>query len=396
MSTTPVVARSIPAVLTNVDPSLRQAWHPVGRVEDLGDGPTKVTLLGEDWVVVRLDGELTAYLDLCPHRLAPLSAGHVDTVGGSEVLRCGYHGWCFEASGTCAEIPALGPGAKLPPRSKATSPAGVTEHLGLVWLAPEEPITPLPDPPIAAEEQDRFQTGHLPVLHARGGAGLLIDNFLDVAHFPFVHAATIGVEDATEIGEVELERDGLSLTMRSAQRFPHREDPGVADGTRPLLQTRHARYRYTAPFAAWLRMDYEEAGGCNVITFFLQPVDADHVTLYASVHRDDLDGDEVRLAEAVAFEHAVTAEDLVIQEAYVQRSIPLDLTTEVHVKADRMTVELRRILKDFVAQATLIAPPAAGPAAEGAADTGTLPAESSSDEPAADGSLHPEGAAASA
>lgn len=366
-----------PAVLTNVDPSLRQAWHPVGRIGDLGDGPTKVTLLGEDWVVVRLDGVLTAYLDVCPHRLAPLSAGRIDTVGGAEVLRCGYHGWCFEASGSCSEIPALGPGAKLPPRAKATSPAGVAEHLGLVWLAPEAPIAPLPDLPIAEEEQPRFLTGDLPVLRARGGAGLLVDNFLDVAHFPFVHAATIGVEDATEIGEVDVVRDGLSLTVRSAQVFPHREDPGVAAGIRPLLQTRHAKYRYTAPFAAWLRMDYEEAGGCNVITFFLQPEDADHVVLYASVHRDDLDGDEARMAEAVVFEHAVTAEDLVIQEAFVERSIPLDLTAEVHTRADRMTVELRRILKDFVAQATLTAPPVAAPATA-VAHPGTVDEPSSS------------------
>lgn len=339
------------AVLTNVDPALRSAWHPVLRAADLGDEPVSVTLLGEAWAVVRLDGEVAAFVDRCPHRLAPLSAGRVDVVDGVEVLRCGYHGWCFEGTGTCTAIPALGPGATLPPRSRAATPAAVAEHLGLVWIAPEAPRTPLPEPPIAAAEEHRFLVGHLPVLRPSASAGLLIDNFLDVAHFPFVHAATIGDEDSTEIGPVEVTRDGLSLTVRSAQRFPNREDPGVAAGERPLLQTRHVRYRYTAPFAAWLRIDYEEAGGTNVITFFIQPVDEERCAIYASVHRDDLDGDEGRMAEAVAFEHAVTAEDLVVQEAFRERSIPLDLTTEVHTRADRMTVELRRILGDFVAAA---------------------------------------------
>lgn len=339
------------AVLTNVDPSLRSAWHPVLRVSELGDEPVAVRLLGEDWVVVRLDGEIVALADRCPHRLAPLSAGHVDRAGDTEVLRCGYHGWCFEASGACTSIPALGPGATLPPRSRATAPADVTEHLGLVWIAPEPPRAPLPDAPIAEHELDRFLTGALPALHPTASAGLLIDNFLDVAHFPFVHAATIGDEDGTEVGEIDLTRDGPHLTVRSAQRFPNREDPGVEAGIRPLLQTRHVTYRYTAPFAAWLRIDYEEAGGCNVITFFIQPVDADRCTIYASVHRDDLDGDAARMDAAVEFEHAVTAEDLVVQEAFHERSIPLDLTAEVHTRADRMTVELRRILKDFVAEA---------------------------------------------
>ena len=90
-----------PAVLTNVDPSLRSAWHPVLRVADLGTEPVAVTLLGEHWVVVRLDGVVAAFADRCPHRLVPLSAGSVDVEGGAEVLRCAYHGWCFDGSGAC-------------------------------------------------------------------------------------------------------------------------------------------------------------------------------------------------------------------------------------------------------------------------------------------------------
>ena len=256
----------------------------------------------------------------------------------------------------------------------------MAEHLGLVWIAPEEPRAPLPDAPVGQQESDRFVSGDLPVLVPSASAGLLIDNFLDVAHFPFVHTATIGDEGSTEIGEVELTRDGPHLTVRSTQRFPNREDPGVAAGERPLLQTRHVTYRYTAPFAAWLRIDYEEAGGCNVITFFVSPMDEDRCALFSSVQRDDLDGDRERLRDALTFEHAVVAEDLVVQEGYHHRSIPLDLTAEVHTRADRMTVELRRILKDFVAEAALTAPPAAEPATA-VADPGTVPAEGSADGP---------------
>jgi hypothetical protein len=52
----------------------------------------------------------------------------------------------------------------------------------------------------------------------------------------------------------------------------------------------------------------------------------------------------------MAFERKVVDEDLGLQERYVDRRIPLDLTDEVHVKADRMTIELRRILADLVSQ----------------------------------------------
>jgi len=49
------------------------------------------------------------------------------------------------------------------------------------------------------------------------------------------------------------------------------------------------------------------------------------------------------LAESVAYEAKVLDEDLVIQERYRSKVLPLDLTHEVHVRADRATVELRRI-----------------------------------------------------
>jgi hypothetical protein len=47
----------------------------------------------------------------------------------------------------------------------------------------------------------------------------------------------------------------------------------------------------------------------------------------------------------------VLDEDLAVQRRYERLALPLDLTAEVHTKADRVTVELRRVLADFVAQA---------------------------------------------
>ncbi len=84
----------------------------------------------------RLD-PLVAFEDRCPHRLAPLSAGWVD----GATLRCGYHGWCFDADGACTEIPPLGGSDRIPPRAAATSPAGLAERNGMVFLAPEPPVT---------------------------------------------------------------------------------------------------------------------------------------------------------------------------------------------------------------------------------------------------------------
>jgi vanillate O-demethylase monooxygenase subunit len=337
--------------LTNVDPALRACWHPVAPVGEVGADPVQVWLLGEPWALFRTGGSVHALPDRCPHRLAPLSAGRI--VDGT--LQCGYHGWRFAGDGRCCEIPALGPGAALPPRAAVAPAAGVTERYGLVWLAPEPPVCELPDVP--EWDDPAFQVAPLTPQHVRAAAGLLADNFLDMAHFPFVHRGTIGAHDETEVDDYSVDRDGLSFEVVITHPFSNPEDPGVASGARPLIQTRTMRYVYTAPFAMRLRLDYHEAGGTNTITLFVQPETLDSCRVYMTVLRNDLGGDAGRLADAVAYEQRVFDEDLVVQGRYTTRELPLDLTAEVHTRADRITVELRRVLADLVAVTTSRATP---------------------------------------
>ncbi len=337
-------------MLSNTDPALRRAWHVVARSAEIGVDPVAVRLLGEQWALVRLpDGDgtrLVAFADRCPHRLAPLSAGRV--VG--DALQCGYHGWCFDAEGACTDIPAIGGSDRIPPRARATTPAALTERAGLVFLAPEPPVTELLDLTVA--QDDSFVHGVLHTTRARVGAGLMIDNFLDQAHFPFVHAATIGTDDALEVPDVTIVRDGFGMSATSSQQFPNHEDRGVRQQIRPLLQTRVLHYEYRAPFAVTLHMQYVDAGVTNVIDFFVQPEDDDSCRIYTLVHRDDLGDAPDQMADCVAYEQKILDEDLVIQERYPDLRLPLDITAEVHTRADRTGVEMRRILADLVASAT--------------------------------------------
>ena len=341
----PVKSRAGPAPLHNTHPALRRCWHPVARSADVTDRPVRTVLLGEPWVLVRVDGRLRAFVDRCPHRLAPLSIGECD--GGT--LRCGYHGWRFDASGRCVEIPALGPEATIPPRARLVGADSVEERHGMVFLAPEAPLTPLGT--VQEAEDPSFMSGDLPVLVARASAGLLADNFLDMAHFPFVHLATFGAEDPV-VPPLTVARKGWGFTAVNEHLFSNREDPGVAAGVRPLVQRRRVTYRVVAPFHLVLRLDYLDSGGTNVIGFFLQPETDDSCRIYSTIWRDDLDGDPARMASAVAFEVAVVREDLAVQESYDRLVLPLDPTTEVHTRADRSTLELRRMLGDLVAAAS--------------------------------------------
>jgi phenylpropionate dioxygenase-like ring-hydroxylating dioxygenase large terminal subunit len=80
------------------------AWHPVATVPQLKKPGDFITfnLLGHPLLVRNMDGEICAFLNVCPHRHARLTdrqAGH------SERLRCQYHGWEFDADGHTGRIP---------------------------------------------------------------------------------------------------------------------------------------------------------------------------------------------------------------------------------------------------------------------------------------------------
>lgn len=343
MKATQREGRPVPNVMTNVHPALRQCWHPVARSTSVTDRPVRSVLMGKAYVLWRdANGRVAAFEDRCPHRLAPLSLGECEAGG----IVCAYHGWKFNQEGRCIAIPALGSDANVPPKANLVSPYAATESHGMVFIAPEAPLADLPH--VAEADDPSFMVGDLPELSVRGCAALYADNFLDMAHFPFVHRGTFGAEQAAEVEPYEVQRDAYATTVIFEHVFANREDPGVEQGSRPLIQRRRLTYRWDAPFHLSLRIDFLDSGGTNTIGFYLCPEDEETVRIYSSLYRDDLGGDEARLREAVEFEIAVIEEDLRIQTAYEHLEMPLDSTTEVHTRADRSTLAFRRVLSDLV------------------------------------------------
>src|SRR5690349_9588278 len=83
---------------------LRQYWIPVMFVDEISlDGdPQRVRLLGEDLIAFRdTTGRPGLIQNNCPHRGASLFFGRNEESG----LRCVYHGWKFDVSGTCVDMP---------------------------------------------------------------------------------------------------------------------------------------------------------------------------------------------------------------------------------------------------------------------------------------------------
>ena len=130
--------------LTQVGPGtpcgdlMRRYWIPVAPFAQLLENPVrKVRVLGEDLVLYRDRSSALGLIgERCLHRRVDLQFGIPDACG----LRCPYHGWLFDATGTCIERPL----EAQPTRSIAQKLAAypVRELGGLVFAY----LGPLPAP----------------------------------------------------------------------------------------------------------------------------------------------------------------------------------------------------------------------------------------------------------
>ncbi|MBV8087924.1 MAG: Rieske 2Fe-2S domain-containing protein, partial [Chloroflexi bacterium] len=84
---------------------MRRYWQPAvlsTEVPNNDSDPVRVRLLGEDLIAFRdTNGKVGLIQNNCPHRGASLFFGRNEEGG----LRCVYHGWKFDHTGQCVDMP---------------------------------------------------------------------------------------------------------------------------------------------------------------------------------------------------------------------------------------------------------------------------------------------------
>ncbi len=195
------------AWLTNEHPAWLHAWQPVATAPDpaaAGD-LLPVQLGGRAYVVTTGGSGPLAYVDECVHG-APLSVGRRTEAG----ITCRHGVEHTEAGGGLDPLP-------------------VAERFGLLWLAPLGPVGPLPEVP--EWDDPAYTVVTMPVQRWYASAAQMADNFLDVAHFPFTHPASIGDPDDREVRTYEVEREPTSFRVEhrhAARSLAYSMDPGGA------------------------------------------------------------------------------------------------------------------------------------------------------------------------
>ncbi len=323
--------------------ALRNAWYAVARSIDVGIGPVGVTLLDTKVVLYRSHDGIVAAPDRCPHREAPLSAGHV----ADGCLVCPYHGWTFGADGRCVRVPSSADSIPAPPRAHLETYA-TAEKYGLVWLCIGTPTGNVPEIPIIPNEDDpSFRRINTPVEVWQCSATRMADNFLDISHFPFVHAGTFGRAQDTEVTKLHLEElDSGWYGYKYEVRANNSALGTLASGQSVDVVERTMSSGFHLPFDVRSTIAY--GGGLQHILLLLStPID--DITSYFTFVVWRNDDFSVSAEEIIRFDMAIGAEDKRMLEQ-LDGVLPLDKTTLVNAQADKASVEWRRRLHDAMSR----------------------------------------------
>jgi phenylpropionate dioxygenase-like ring-hydroxylating dioxygenase large terminal subunit len=159
-------------------------WYPLAWSHELKPSGTYAAhFAGEPIVLVRpKEGAVFALEDRCAHRQVPLSKG---VVSGCAV-RCCYHGWTYDASGSCIDVPYLGKG-KLP-NGVRSYPCREQDGLILVWPGDPRAVTDLG--PLGAAGDKAFKTRRFGK-EVRCHYSFMHENLMDMNH-QFLHRRQMG------------------------------------------------------------------------------------------------------------------------------------------------------------------------------------------------------------
>lgn len=309
-------------------------WHPVALSEYVFSAPVAAQLLNQALVLWRSqDGSVHAWDQHCPHRGASLALGRVQ----NDRLECPYHGWQFDAQGHCRLVPALPD--FVPPAGHHAKSFEAQEAHGLVWVRlapPDGEDTRIP----------HFDAGDLRALNCgpydvATSAPRVVENFLDMAHFSFVHEHWLGSRDFTAIEDYRVEEVAGGLRATGCKAWQPRSNlhslvPAQVEYT----------YDVTAPFSAVLGK-VPEAGSTAVanwresIGLFVCPLTPEtcRVWFRLAVADDETSDEQLR-----AFQHTIFTQDQPVLESQSPKRLPLDARAELHTVADRLSSAYRRHL----------------------------------------------------
>jgi vanillate O-demethylase monooxygenase subunit len=323
----------------------KNCWWVAAHGSELGEKPILRWVLELPVALYRTaDGSPAALHNRCPHRWAPLSMGEVQ----GDRLVCPYHGLQFGSDGQCLKVPTQD---AVPPAIRVRA-FPVRERYGFIWvwtgdIAKADPAL-IPDMPFLEDPEARTVWGY-----KVAGANYmqLKENVLDLTHFAFLHAKSLGITDWDRPPEVET----TATTVTYLQKFEMKPLAPVyaVPAGKPIgkLANRDNCGRFASPAVNYGAVNCHdpkpEPGGLEHFSLYIihltTPVSIAKTHYYWAMARDHGPPFDVEATRALS--DIVFGEDIAMAEAMqsmAQRSVDQDEAKEFSVAADRAAIEARR------------------------------------------------------
>jgi phthalate 4,5-dioxygenase oxygenase subunit len=165
---------------------MRQYWLPAIRSDELPEPdcpPVRIRLLSENLIAFRTSSRKVGLIgNHCPHRGASLFYGRNEEDG----LRCVYHGWKYDVTGQCVDMPSEPPESNFKTKIKVTAYPCV-ERGGIVWtyMGPRETPPPLPD------LESNMVAANVVTQQIECNWVQAMENNMDTSHGNFLHLGAI-------------------------------------------------------------------------------------------------------------------------------------------------------------------------------------------------------------
>ena len=157
---------------------------------------------GQPILVARgTDGKLRAFLNVCRHRGAAVEQKPCGS--NKRAFVCAYHGWSYDLTGRLVGITDSAWFGEIDKATHGLRPLAVAEKYGMVWVVP----TALEDGKDAGFDIDSYLGAVVPDLESWNMQGwelhssvpirprmnwkLVIDTFLELYHFRYLHGASV-------------------------------------------------------------------------------------------------------------------------------------------------------------------------------------------------------------
>ncbi len=265
----------------STDPVVLDDWHAIGRIEDM---PRTTRLLGQEIAARReADGRVRVFAE-AEERPVQVRYGHVWTTLG----------------------------------------------------APSHDLVEMPE---FDEPNRRLIT--CGIVTVRTSPLRIVENFLDLAHFPYVHTEILGTDARSEVEAYRVEHRRAEDEIWALDcRFFQPQAAQSAEGG----QMSEYMYRVPAPFIAILYKTCPVVDGAwDLIGLFLQPLDEVTCDVHSFVLVIDETSTDIDLLH---FQQLIFLQDRPILENQVPALVTLDAGREYAVRADATSMAYRRWLRE--------------------------------------------------